>query len=166
MKELLKRIRIFILLTFKYKFKTVGKNFYCGRNLIVRSNTVFLGDYVYIGNNAHLSIDKIIIDDYTLLASNVSIIGGDHKFSIVGTPIRETGRDIRKSVYIGKDCWIGHGAIIFDGVTIGEGCIIGAGSIVIKSVPEYSIAVGNPARVIRKRFSENDIEKHKLFLKL
>ncbi|MBN1252710.1 MAG: acyltransferase, partial [Bacteroidales bacterium] len=144
-----------------YKIKSKDLTCYFGYNLRIKKNSLSVGKKVYIGNNAHLSVDKIDIDDYTLLASNVSIVGGDHKFDIVGTPIINTGRDIRKGVKIGKDCWIGHGVIIFDGITINDGSIIGAGSIVTKSIPEYSISVGNPAKVIRKRFSDENIEKHK-----
>ena len=52
---------------------------------------------------------------------------------------------------VGEDCWIGGGAIICPGVTIGDRCVIGAGSVVTKDIPDDSIAVGNPARVIRRR---------------
>lgn len=58
---------------------------------------------------------------------------------------------------IGNDVWIGHGAFIVNGVTIGDGCIIGGRSVVTKDLPPYSIAVGNPAKVIRLRFSEEII---------
>jgi phosphonate metabolism protein (transferase hexapeptide repeat family) len=62
-----------------------------------------------------------------------------------------------KLVTIGHDVWIGHGAIILSGRTIGTGAVIGAGAIVTKDVPDYSIVVGNPARVLRMRFSESAI---------
>ena len=57
----------------------------------------------------------------------------------------------RKGIKIGKDCWIGSGVKILDGVTIGDGCIIAAGAVVNKDIPEYSIAGGIPARVIKSR---------------
>ena len=52
---------------------------------------------------------------------------------------------------IGEDCWIGGGAVICPGVTIGNRCVIGAGSVVTKDIPDDSVAVGNPARLIRKQ---------------
>ena len=63
------------------------------------------------------------------------------------------------SVHIGNDVWIGLGVIILPGVTIGDGAVIGAGAVVAKDVPPYSIVVGNPAKVIRKRFTDQQIEK-------
>jgi phosphonate metabolism protein (transferase hexapeptide repeat family) len=60
---------------------------------------------------------------------------------------------------VGHDTWIGHGAILLPNVTIGNGSVIGAGSIVTKDIPPFSIAVGNPARVIRKRFDDEVIQK-------
>jgi phosphonate metabolism protein (transferase hexapeptide repeat family) len=60
---------------------------------------------------------------------------------------------------LGHDIWIGHGAIILAGVNIGTGSVIGAGSVVTKDVPPYSVAVGVPAKVIKKRFPDDVIEK-------
>lgn len=161
MKKILKKIRVWFLITFKYKFKTVGENFYCGKNLIIKPNSVALGNNVYIGNKCHLSVKNLIIEDFVMFASNVSVVGGDHNFSKIGTPTIFAGRDIRKDVIIGKDAWIGHGAIILHGVSIGEGSIVAAGSIVTKDVPPYTIVAGNPAKIIRERFSsEKDKIEH------
>ena len=63
---------------------------------------------------------------------------------------RRTEKEYAYPVTIGEDCWIGGGAILCPGVTIGDRCIIGAGSVVTKDIPSDSIAVGNPAKVIRK----------------
>lgn len=154
-KNKLKKIRFFILSKY-FRISRYGKGCYIGYNSIIKSKSLYLGTDVYIGNNCHLTVIRIEIGNYSMLASQVSIVGGDHKFDVVGTPIRNTGRDNRKGVIIGKDCWIGHGAIIFDGVNIGNGSIVGAGSIVTKNIPSYSIAVGNPAKIIKKRFSDED----------
>ena len=52
---------------------------------------------------------------------------------------------------IGRDCWIGEGAVILDGVTVGNGCVIAAGAVVTKDVPDFSIVGGVPARVLKRR---------------
>lgn len=161
-KNLYKRIRVLILTKFKYKFKNIGKNFYCGKRLIVKKNSTTVGDHVFIGNNCHLSVEQLTIKDFVMLASNVAIVGGDHRFDKVGTPIVFSGRGERNGVVIERDVWIGHGVIIMDGVTIGEGSIIGAGSIVTKNVESYSIYLGAPAKKIKNRFkSEQDVLLHK-----
>lgn len=161
MKNIFKRIRMFFLLFFVYKFNKKGKQFYIGKNLFIRPNTVSIGNYVFIGSNSHLSVKKLYIDDFTMLASYVSIVGGDHNFESVGIPMILNQRSIEKEVVIKKDVWIGHGVIILHGVTIGEGSIIGAGSIVTKDIEPYSIVAGNPATFIRKRFaSEEERVKH------
>lgn len=63
-----------------------------------------------------------------------------------------------KDIVIGNGVWIGDSVIILPEVEVGDGCVIGAGSIVTKDIPPYSIAVGNPARVIKKRFSDDIID--------
>ncbi len=161
MKAILKRIRILFLRSFKYQFTSLGHSFYMGRGCFINCKEFNVGNSVYIGNNCHLSVDSLIIGDFTLLASQVSVVGGDHRFNIVGVPIRSTGRAERKGVIIERDCWIGHGVIILDGVRIGEGAIIAAGSVVTRSVDAYSINVGAPAKKIRMRFSEPEIIEHK-----
>ena len=64
---------------------------------------------------------------------------------------RRGSKEYAYPVTIGEDCWIGGGAIICPGVTIGNRCVIGAGSVVTKDIPDDSVAVGNPARVVRKQ---------------
>ena len=62
-------------------------------------------------------------------------------------------------IHIGHDVWIGHGAVILPGRNVGSGAVIAAGAIVTKDVPAYTIVAGNPARIIRRRFSEREAER-------
>jgi len=158
MKRLLKKIRMFILLLFKYKFKTTGKDFYIGRYLFIRPNTVSVGNGVYIGSLTYLSAKYIFIDDYSMLAPNVAIVGGDHNFETIGVPTILNGRgdEDEKEVIIEKDVWVGCGAIIMHGVKLGEGSIIGAGSVVTKDIEAYTIVAGNPAKFIKYRFNSKE----------
>ncbi|MCA9185312.1 MAG: CatB-related O-acetyltransferase [Pirellulaceae bacterium] len=147
------------LLTFKYRFKSVGENFTFTRGIRVVFPDTVVGNDVFIGHDCYLGVQNLRIGNYVQLAPQVAITGGDHRFDIVGTPAVHTGleahykiRTYQKGVTIGDDAWIGYGAIIMDGVTIGEGAIIGAGSVVTRDVPPYTIWVGVPARQLRNRF--------------
>lgn len=103
---------------------------------------------VYIGPQCN--IGKCSIGENTLLGSGVHVMSGtnQHDFSNISTPIKDQGGHFEK-ITIGEDCWIGNCALIM--ANIGKGSIIGAGSVVTTDIPEYSIAVGNPAKVIKKR---------------
>lgn len=70
---------------------------------------------------------------------------------------RRDGVEYAGQVTIGDDCWIGGNVTIMPGVTIGKGCTVGSGSIVTKDIPEFSVAIGNPARVVKKVDSVPDI---------
>jgi len=158
MKKLLKKIRLFILLLFKYKFKKTGKDLYIGKYLFIRPNTVTVGNGVFIGSFTYLTAKHIFIDDYSMLAPNVGIIGGDHNFGTIGIPTIFNGRgdEEEKEVIIEKDVWVGYGAIIMHGVKLGEGSIIGAGSVVTKDIEPYTIVAGNPAKFIKNRFNSKE----------
>jgi acetyltransferase-like isoleucine patch superfamily enzyme len=103
------------------------------------------------------------IGSYCALADEIDIfVGGDHQFWVTTFPIGDLrdrqdlmkGYNQRKlEVHIGSDVWIGYGATILGGITIGDGAVIGARAVVASSVPAYAIVVGNPARVLRYRFS-------------
>lgn len=116
---------------------------------------------------------KLRIGKFCSISDNVTILlGGNHRVDWVSTfPFNalsnyfpnaknSKGHSYSKGdVNIGNDVWIGRGATILSGVTIGDGAVIGAKCVVAKDVSPYSIMVGNPGRLIKKRFSEEDIEK-------
>ena len=112
------------------------------------TQNVRIGKFVYIGANCIIS-DSVIADD-VMLGSNVHVVNGKttHNFDDVSTPMRLQGGEYR-TIQIGEDSWVGNNAVIM--ADIGKKCIIGAGSVVTRPVEDYSVAVGNPARVIRKR---------------
>ncbi|KPF48718.1 hypothetical protein IP87_12405 [beta proteobacterium AAP121] len=123
------------------------------KSLFVYPGRVSLGDRVYVGRYCYLDGD-ITIGDCTMLASSVAVVGGDHAFDKPGVPMIDSGREHWKPTHIGRDCWLGHGAVILNGITIGDGSIVAAGSVVLRDVPPGVIVAGNPARVIRPRFAE------------
>ena len=118
---------------------------------------IFIEDDCYIGQFfSVMAGGDVRIKKNTLIASYVAVISENHNMN-PETGIRYGNQPlIKNNVEIGEYCWIGEKVTILPGVNIGEWSIVGAGSIVNKSIPPYSIAVGNPARVI-KRY---DFEKH------
>lgn len=137
----------------------IGENFSLGRNSIIECTGVIreLGEKLTIGNNVGIAANafismrgKIEIGDNCIFGPDVKIHAENHVFKDTNIPIRKQGSE-RKGIKIGEDCWIGSGAIILDGVKIGKGCIIAAGAVVNKDIPDYSIAGGVPAKVIKNR---------------
>lgn len=114
---------------------------------------VHFGKYVYANFNLTLVDDThIYVGDYTMFGPNVVVATAGHPLL---PELREQGYQYNASVHIGKNCWIGAGAILVPGVTIGDNTVIGAGSIVTKDIPSNVLAVGNPCRVLRE-LSEHD----------
>ena len=109
-----------------------------------------IGDYSGIGANC-LLMPNVTIGSNVLMGPYVSIITQNHRHDRTDIPMRMQGYEPVKGVTIRDDVWIGRSVIILPGVTIGQGTIIAAGAVVTKDLPEYSIAGGVPARVIRYR---------------
>ena len=119
---------------------------------------VHFGKGVYANFNLTLVDDThIYIGDYTLIGPNVTIATGGHP---IDPDLREKGYQYNASVRIGRNCWIGAGAVIVPGVTVGDNTVIGAGSVVTKDIPSGVVAVGNPCRVLRE---VNDRDKEYFF---
>ncbi len=111
---------------------------------------VYIGSNTVIGRHNMITCKNLIrIGNDVLIGAYVQII--DHSHGIAkNTTIREQKANIGE-VIIGDDCWIGAGAKILMNVHIGKGAVIGANAVVIENIPEYAIAVGAPARVVRFR---------------
>lgn len=118
-------------------------------------HNVHFGKGVYANFNLTLVDDThIYVGDHTMIGPNVTIATGGHP---VLPALRGRGMQYNMPVRIGKNCWIGAGALIMPGVTIGDNSVIGAGSVVTRDIPANVVAVGNPCRVMRE-IGERDRE--------
>lgn len=158
----------------------------CFLKNIVANPNIIVGDYTYYDDfedvrnfeknvRYHFDFtgDKLIIGKFCAIASGVEFIlnGGNHlvdsissyPFAIFGKGWEGAmeGREYpcKGDITVGNDVWLGYRSAILAGVTIGDGAIVGAYSVVTKDVPPYAIVAGNPARVIRRRFSDEEIER-------
>lgn len=131
----------------------IGKNCLLNRNtmLLCFGGNIYIGDYVNINPFSVLyGYGGLKIGNRVSVASGCTIVPMSHVFSDPNRFIQEQGLTA-KGIAIEDDVWIGANVTILDGVKIGRGSVIGAGSVVTKDIPAYSIAVGVPCEVIRKR---------------
>ena len=131
-------------------FAEIGENCYIEPPL--HSNMG--GHHVHFGKNIYANYNLTLVDDthiyvgdYTMFGPNVTIATADHP---ILPELRQKGLQYNMPVSIGKNCWIGAGAIILPGITIGDNVVVGAGSVVTKDIPSGVVAVGNPCRILRK----------------
>lgn len=135
-----------------YKKVYLEANVRVGDNVEIRCNR---GNSVRIGANSTVNRGSLIfgtvhISRDCLIGPQCSIIGSNHVFDDVSLPINQQGLT-SKGINIRSNVWLGANVTVIDGVTIGENSIIGAASVVTKNIPPDVIAVGNPARVIKRR---------------
>lgn len=131
--------------------KRVGERcFYVDLIVWLNGEFVELGDDVAFNYGCYVNgFGGLTIGDRSIFGPNSMIHTSNHEMD-PKKPFKEQGW-IKEHVTFGKDCWIGMGAMILPGVTIGDGVVIGAGSVVTKDLPSYTIAVGNPCKVIKER---------------
>jgi len=148
----------------KSLFKHFG-NSTMGNNCRFTYKTITVGDHVAIGcdNVFQSAHGEIVIHDNVMFGPGVHVHGGNHRMYDVGILMidnsnKDAGED--GQVVIEDDVWIGANAIILKRVTIGKGSVVAAGAVVTKDVPSYTVVGGNPARVIKKRFNDKEIEEH------
>lgn len=171
--------RIFDWMRYKFRFKTyylsdhvksiksitpeyisLGRRCYIGYNGriegVSRYNNIsyipniVIEDGVSIQQNIHLTCaNSVRIGKNTAIAANVTITDIDHPYINIDIPI-ECQDLVVKSVSIGEDCKIYNGAVILQGVNIGKHCVVGANSVVSKSIPDYCVVVGAPARIVKR----------------
>ncbi|MAD97097.1 MAG: chloramphenicol acetyltransferase [Flavobacteriaceae bacterium] len=168
------------------KFPLPGYDRLCFLKNIVKNPNIIVGDYTYYDDfenvknfernvKYHFDFvnDKLHIGKFCMIASDVKFImnGANHLSKAISSyPFAVFGNGWEKAmdgksypnkgdIHVGNDVWIGYNATIMAGVSIGDGAIIATNATVVKDVPPYSIVGGNPAKLIRKRFSEETIEK-------
>ena len=142
-------------------FRTgINSTFWAPRSLTI-------GEDVLTGSDTRIEVDGEI-GDSVLMGNSVAIIGRrDHRYDEIGVPVTRTTRVVDQPnhlsdpVSIGSDVWIGFGAIILSGLSIGDHSIVGAGSLVTSDVPPNTIVAGHPATIIKRRFSDADLETHR-----
>ena len=93
---------------------------------------------------------EVVIEDNVMMGAGVHFYVNNHRFDRTDIPLIEQGYYPSESIVVKKGAWIGANAIILPGVMLGENSVVGAGSIVTKSIPANSVAVGSPAKVIKK----------------
>lgn len=153
---------------------------------LVQSANVEVGEYTHYDSDGDslaferdavlyaFGPERLIVGRFCAIASGVRFLmpGANHAdlgpstfpFGVFGPPW-ETTMDIvmsapsRGDTVVGHDVWLGYSALVLPGVTIGHGAVVAAGSVVARDVPPYAVVAGNPARVVRSRFSEEDVER-------
>ena len=134
----------------KEMFAEIGENCYIEPPL----HANWAGKFVHFGKNVYANFNLTLVDDTHIYVGDSTMIGPNVTIATAGHPIlpvlREKVYQFNLPVRIGKNCWIGAGAIILPGITIGDNTVVGAGSVVTKDLPANVVAVGNPCRILRE----------------
>ncbi len=122
------------------------------------------GHHVHFGKGIYANFGLTLVDDTHIYVGDYTMFGPNVVVATAGHPLdpdlRRQGLQYNAPVRIGKNCWIGAGAVIVPGVTIGDNVVVGAGSVVTKDLPDNVLAAGNPCKVIREI---NDYDKEYYF---
>lgn len=141
----------------KEMFAEVGENCY----LEPPFHANWGGAHMHLGDSVYANFNFTAVDDSHIYIGSYTMIGPNVTVATAGHPIlpelREKAYQFNMPVHIGRNCWIGAGAVIMPGVTIGDNSVIGAGSVVTKDIPANVVAYGNPCRVARE-INEHDRE--------
>ena len=168
------------------KFPLENYDRLCFLKNVIKNPNIIVGDYTYYDDfesvenfeknvKYHFDFigDKLNIGKFCMIASDVTFImnGANHLSDAISTyPFAIFGKDWsnamegkeypkKKDTIVGNDVWIGYGATIMPGITIGDGAVIATKSVVTKDVAPYAIVGGNPAKEIRKRFADQEIDE-------
>lgn len=123
----------------------------CCNQCLGKEPALFIGDRVSVGKYTCIGCsNSIIIGNDVLIAPFVHITDRSHKYEDIHVSVIRQGDCSKGPVVIGDECWLGFGVQIMPGVNIGKHCVIAAGSVVTRDIPDYSVAVGNPAKVVKQ----------------
>jgi acetyltransferase-like isoleucine patch superfamily enzyme len=137
---------------------SIGNNVFVGQGSWLQvvpgsdgsSPAILLGNGVSIAGMCVISaVTRVSLEDHVLLARNVYISDHFHRYRDIGVPVMHQGVDKVQPVLIREGAWLGQNVVVCPGVTIGKGAVVGANSVVTTSIPDYCVAVGAPAKVIR-----------------
>ena len=115
-------------------------NISIGANVVIRPTSMLLAD----------RLGGIVIEDNVMIGSGVHFYVSNHRFDRRDIPLIEQGHHQAQPIKVKEGAWIGANSIILPGVVIGKNCVVGAGAVVTRSIPDYCVVVGSPARVIKK----------------
>lgn len=132
---------------------SIGSRVFIGRfsSVNTKDGDITLEDDVNVGTFCTIfSASQVVVGRGTLIAGYSYLIGGGHDFDRTDVAIREQGRP-SKGIRIGPDSWIGAGVSVLDGVSVGRGVVVGANAVVTRDLPDFAVAAGTPAQVLRTR---------------
>ncbi|WP_225886910.1 acyltransferase [Nodosilinea nodulosa] len=143
------------------KYITLGENVYIAWNGWLFGNNhygdqhftpeILIGDATYVGNACHIvACNRVEIGKGVLIADRCYLSDNLHDYRNIDCAIRDNELLVLGEINIGDDSWIGENVCIYGPVTVGKHCVVGANSVLTKSIPDYSVAVGTPARVVKR----------------
>lgn len=130
----------------------IGEHTFLNVNERVGSEpAIVVGDNCFIGRRNFITASaRVAIGDYCLTGPDCHFLGADHDISSPFVPMATTRAEPGAMIDVGANCWFGSSVIVLKNVRIGCGCILGAGALVTRDLPPFSIAVGSPARVVKR----------------
>ena len=134
---------------------TIGSGVFIGRNTILscKNGDIIVDDHANLGFNCEIfSASRVRIGKQVLMAAYTYLVGGDHLYDRVDIPVLEQGRTAR-GIDVDDHVWLGTHVVVTDGSHVGRDAIIGAGAVVVGEIPEFAVAAGIPAKVLRDRRS-------------